>query len=462
MNNIFLLKQNWRLYLLFTGVPITSISGNNDSSGYEKPNILVFLADDLGTHELSCYGGENIVTPNIDRLANEGMLFSHNYASATMSVPIRASLYTGLYPVRHGSYQNHKSSNPDIKSITNYLPELGYRVGRSGKRHSTPKSVYDFVEIPGFEVDCVSKTAHFSTDRIKEFIITDEQPFCLFVCSIHPHVPWTWGDKEAIDSDKIVLPPNFVDNPDTRNIYRDYLAEINALDKEVGSVIKMLEETGKLNNTLIIFLGEQGPQFPFGKWTCYRYGQHSAFIARYPDKIEAGRISNAMIQYEDILPTLIDFCGGDIVKEMDGRSFLEVLYGNKEEHRNWVYGIHNNIPEGTAYPIRSIQNKKYKLIMNLTPEVNYFEKHLMNANIRGQGWNSWLESAKDNPEAKSLVDRYVKRPALEFYDIENDPWELINLADNQQYAEIISMMENELNKWMLQQEDKGVAMDIPF
>lgn len=462
MNNIYILKQNWRLYLLFTGVPITSISGNNDSSGHEKPNILVFMADDLGTHELSCYGGENIVTPNIDRLANEGMLFSHNYASATMSVPIRASLFTGLYPVRHGSYQNHKSSYPHLKSITHYLPELGYRVGRAGKRHTTPKSVYDFEEVPGFEIDCVSKTAHYSTDGIKEFIQRDGQPFCLFVCSIHPHVPWTWGNADELDPDKLILSPNSVNNAETRLLYRDYLAEIKALDEEVGAVFQVLEESGKLNNTLVIFLGEQGPQFPFGKWTCYRYGQHSAFIARYPAEIEAKSISNALIQYEDILPTLIDFGGGEAPPEIDGRSFLKVLYGQQEDHREWVYGIHNNIPEGTAYPIRSIPDERYKLIVNLTPEADYFEKHLMDVNNRGQGWKSWLESAENDPLAKELTERYVKRPAIEFYDLKSDPWELNNLAEDGQYAERISIMKSELNKWMLQQEDKGVVMDVPF
>src|SRR5690554_2715583 len=193
------MRPSYILSLLLPGISLSSMLGKGASPDIEKPNIVVIMADDLGTHELSCYGGKNLDTPNIDRLANEGVLFNHNYASATMSVPIRASLFTGLYPVRHGSYQNHKSSYPHLKSITHYLPELGYRVGRAGKRHTTPKSVYDFEEVPGFEIDCVSKTAHYSTDGIKEFIQRDGQPFCLFVCSIHPHVPWTWGNADELD-----------------------------------------------------------------------------------------------------------------------------------------------------------------------------------------------------------------------------------------------------------------------
>lgn len=100
----------------------------------EKPNIVVILADDLASNEISCYGGKNLKTPNIDLIAEEGIRFTNNFASCAMSVPIRASLYTGLYPARHGSYQNHKISYSDIKSVTYYLPQAGYRVGRAGKR----------------------------------------------------------------------------------------------------------------------------------------------------------------------------------------------------------------------------------------------------------------------------------------------------------------------------------------
>lgn len=429
---------------------------------FENPNVVVIMADDLGTNELGCYGGKNIKTPNIDRLANEGVLFSNNYASATMSVPIRASLYTGLYPTRHGSYQNHKTSYSDLKSVTHYLPKTGYRVGRAGKQHTTPKSVYNFEELPGFEIKSTSGTAHYSTDGIEEFITRNEEPYCLFVCSIHPHVPWTWGDPEEIDINDIIMPPNAVDNNGTRELFRKYLAEIVALDEEVGAVLDILERTDQLENTLVIFLGEQGPQFPFGKWTCYRYGQHSAFIARYPEKIKKNSTSDALIQYEDILPTLVEFCEGEKVYEIDGFSFLDVMYGKRDEHREWTYGIHNNIPEGTAYPIRSIQDKRYKLIINLTPNIDYFEKHLMNVNNDRSVWASWIKSAFISKVAKSLTSKYLRRPAVEFYDLKNDPWEMNNLANDHNYADRISIMKDELDKWMVQQGDKGIYMDIEF
>ncbi|MDR1102750.1 MAG: sulfatase [Tannerella sp.] len=426
-----------------------------------KPNIVVILADDLATNELGCYGGQNIPTPNIDRIAGEGVRFTHNFASCAMSVPIRASLYTGLYPVRHGSFRNHKNSFPDIQSITTWLPAAGYRVGRTGKRHTQPHLVYDFEEVPGFETDCVYPSANYTTAGIKEFITNSDQPCCLFVCSTNPHVPWTEGDRSKIDADKIILPPNLVDNPETRRLYRDFLAEVGALDEQVGAVLKTLEETGRLNRTLVMFLGEQGPQFPFGKWTCYNFGQHSALVARYPEKIKAGTVTDAIVQYEDVLPTLLELAGGAPVDGIDGWSYLPVLFDGEREHRQWAYGIHNNIPEGTSYPIRSIQDKRYKLIINLTPEVPYFEKHMMNVNDTEQVWASWTESAGTGSVARETVNRFTIRPAIEFYDLETDPWELTNLAGDRLHAKRIAEMKIELEKWMQQQGDRGAELDKP-
>ena len=384
----------------------------------EKPNIVVILADDLASNEISCYGGKNLKTPNIDRIAEEGIRFTNNFASCAMSVPIRASLYTGLYPARHGSYQNHKISYSDIKSVTYYLPQAGYRVGRAGKTHTVPKSVFNFEKVPGFEENCIAVTADYTVDGIRDFMRQDS-PFCLFVCSTLSHAPWTCGNKDEFDADKVILPPNCVDNKGTRELFRRLLAEIRALDNQVGDVLKTIEEVGKLDNTLVVFLGEQGPQLPGGKWTCWNYGQSSALVARYPAKIKAKSTSDAIVQYEDILPTLMEFVGGDEIEGIDG-----------------------------------------KLILNLTPEVEYFEKHLMNLKNERSVWASWIESTKTDKRARYFVDRYVKRPAIEFYDMQKDPWELNNLAEEKKYAKRIAMMKGELEAWMRQQGDTGAQMDV--
>lgn len=453
------MKKRNSLPVLLSAISCTGFAMQS-ASNEDRPNIVVIVADDLGTHELGCYGGTNVATPNIDRLAKEGIRLTNNYASCAMSVPIRASMYTGLYPVRHGSYRNHKKTFAQIKSITHYMPPTGYRLARAGKRDSAPESVYRFEELPGFKTGCTDADASYSTDGIEAFVNRNNDPFCMFVCSINSHRPWTSGDPSKIDPDRIALPPNCVDNKGTRDLYRRYLAEIGQLDNEVGSVLKVLEEAGKLENTVVIFLAEQGPCMPFAKWTCYRYGQNSAFIARYPNKIAQGKVSDALVQYEDILPTLMDIAGGGPIADIDGFSCLPVLYGERPDHRKWSYGIHNNIPEGTTYPIRSIQDKRYKLIRNLAPGLDFYEKHMMKPGDKTQVWGYWLETARTNDQARTLTERYVHRPETEFYDLEQDPWELNNIADKPEYRERIALMRAELEKWMKEQGDTGIDLDL--
>ena len=420
----------------------------------QRPNIVAIIADDLAMHELGCYGGVNVPTPNIDRIAREGIRFINCYTTASTSVPVRASLYTGLYPVRSGTWKNHQTSRSDIKSITAYLPELGYHVWRSGKTHTSPRSVFQFVEIPIFRPNTVRDVSSLQTDSLEKRIRETKDPFCLFVCSNNPHAPWTSGDPSVIDPDKLVLPPILPDNKEFREIYTTYLAEIVEFDKEVGEIWKLLEKTGQLDNTLLMVLGEQGAKFPGGKWTLWDYGVNSAMVARFPKKIKAGTVSDVLVQYEDVLPTFIDFIGGKPAPEIEGSSFLPALFGKNKECRKWAYGNHNNVPEGSPYPIRSIRDKRYKLIWNLTSEVDYMEKHVMNSRL----WSNWIYG---DERVKKLAARYVRRPALEFYDIKNDPWELNNLASDKKHAKRIAKMKQELEKWMKDQGDLGIAMDAP-
>lgn len=457
-----------RIVAAAIAVPLASEAtiafGKDSVCTEEKPNIVVIIADDLLSSEISYLGGKNINTSNIDRIAREGVSFTHNYASMAMSVPIRASMYTGLYPVRNGSYANHKDTYYGTRTVNEYMPEEGYRVGRTGKDHPITKDVYLFNEIPGFTVGCTDREAPYFVDGIRNWVTESSDPFLLFVCSINPHAPWTWGDPSEFDPEKIVIPDNCVDSPEMRRIFCKYLAEVRALDNEVGSVYEMLKETGKLDNTIIIFLGEQGPQFPGGKWTLWNPGVHSALFARYPSRIKAGRKCDAIVQYEDLLPTFIDIAGGKPRAELDGTSFKKALYGeSKKSGRKYAYGIHNNIPEGTPYPIRSIRDERYALILNLLPDKKYHEKHLMKP---GGGptnvWPAWIESAKSDKRSQWLVDRFVSRPAIEFYDVKKDPWEMHNLAEDKRYRAKIEEMYAELIKWMEEQGDRGAEMDKPF
>ncbi|WP_232456809.1 sulfatase family protein [Pedobacter psychrophilus] len=427
-----------------------------------RPNVVIVMADDLDTRQLSCYGGKNLQTTNIDALAKEGMLFNDIYCSEAICIPTRASLFTGVYPARHGSYQNHKSVYPYFKSSVNqYLNNLGYKVGLTGKDHSTkPKSTFPFDIIKGFEENCVSKTDDYFLDSIKNYITKDDKPFCLFVMSINPHAPWTVGDPSKFNPEKLVLPPNWVDTKESRVEFCKYLAEVRRLDDQVGDITKLLKETGKDKNTVVIFLGEQGPQFPGGKWNSWNYGQKSSMIVRWPGTVKPMTTSNAIVQYEDITPTLIDIAGGKVIDSLDGNSFLKVIKQENKTHRDYAYGIYNNIPEGKAYPMRSIRDNDFKMILNLNSKDDYFLKYVMNPN--GIVWASWTEKAKTSPEAQVLTNRIIKRPAVQFYDMKKDPYELNNLADDSKYQAKIKDFKIKLAAWMKEQGDSGAAMDVEF
>lgn len=440
-------------------VPVAGTAGPPAERQGVQKNMLIFIADDLARNELGCYGGQNVKTPNLDRFAKEGVRFERMFSSTTICCPTRASIYTGLYPMRHGVYRNHGETRADVKSVVHYLGDLGYRVGLTGKEHFKPESVYPFEIVDGFEPNCVRKTAGYTTDGIVEFMKRDQkEPFCLFVCSTLPHAPWTVGDPSAFDQKNLELPPHFVDNKETRKAFAAYLAEIAVLDRQFGAVLDALKTSGKEGTTLVMFSGEQGPQFPGGKWTGWDYGQKSAFLVRSPGKLHKGMTSNALIQYEDILPTVIEYAGGKVPESLDGKSFFPVLQGKREKHRRLAYGIHNNLPEGTPYPIRSIRNDRYKLIVNLNPEATYFEKHLM-APGPDKYWNSWTRDAETSETAGHWVNRYLTRPALELYDTKKDPWELTNLASDEKLKPVIRELEKELYKWMDEQGDPGKTLD---
>ena len=271
----------------------------------KQPNILIVIADDLNKDSVGVYGNKDVKTPNIDRLAGQGMRFNLAYTSTAMCAPTRQQMYTGLYPVRSGAYPNHSKVKPGTKSLVHYLKALGYRVGLSGKRHFGPPSSFPF-ELVSRKVDAKA---------IREFVARDKkQPFCLLVTSNSPHVPWSAGDASQYDPAKLTIPPYWVDTPEMRESLTRYYAEITDLDREVGECMKILHDTKQANNTAMIFTTEQGAQYPGCKWTCYENGLNVGFIVRWPGRVKAGSVSDAMIHYVDVAPTLVQMAGGEAIK----------------------------------------------------------------------------------------------------------------------------------------------------
>ena len=419
----------------------------------KQPNILIVIADDLNKDSVGVYGNKDVKTPNIDRLASQGMRFNLAYTSTAMCAPTRQQMYTGLYPVRSGAYPNHSKVKPGTKSLVHYLKALGYRVGLSGKRHFGPPSSFPFEQV-SWKVDAKA---------IREFVARDEkQPFCLLVTSNSPHVPWSAGDASQYDPGKLTIPPYWVDTPEMRESLTRYYAEITDLDREVGECMKILRETKQEDNTAMIFTTEQGAQYPGCKWTCYENGLNVGFIVRWPGQVKPGSVSDAMIHYVDVAPTLVEMAGGEAIKGLDGRTFLGVLRGKTKRHNSATYGVHTQMyaigSPPTGYAVRSIRAGKWKYIMNLNHKVTF--KNALTQNDKENYWASWVRTAKTDPKAARLVKRYLNRPAEQLYDLSKDPHELNNLAGREKQAKVKARLKQQLQDWMTSQGDLGQATEM--
>jgi len=418
-----------------------------------KSNMVFIIADDCTFRDIGCYGGQ-AKTPNIDKLAKQGMRFTRCFQAAPMCSPTRHNIYTGLYPVKSGAWPNHTRAYPHVKSIVHYLKPLGYRVTQTGKTHINPREVFPFENFGGGKNPDMKYI-----DRLFSETAGGGKPFCLFACSNEPHTPWNKGDASAYPPAKIKLPSYLVDTPRVREDFSNYLAEITYYDSQVGEIVRLLEKHKLTDNTLVMVVSEQGNAFPFAKWTCYDHGLQSAMIVRWPGKIKAGSETDAMVEYVDVTPTFIDVAGGKPIAPVDGKSFLPVLRGKADTHKEHVFGIMTTrgINNGTdAYAIRSVRDTRYKLILNLNHKSKF-----TNACTKMPLFQSMIAKANAGDKvAKRLVHAYQHRPAVELFDMEKDPLEMNNLAGHSDHQKHVGRLRTKLKAWMEDQGDQGVETEL--
>lgn len=426
--------------------------GKDVDSKAARPNLVFIIADDCTFRDLGCYGGQAL-TPNIDNLAEQGMKFTRCFQAAPMCSPTRHNIYTGLYPVKSGAYPNHTFAKQGTQSIVQYLKPLGYRVALSGKKHIGPQDVFPF------EYSVKAKNPDMAQiDQLMAQCGDSGTPFCLFACSNEPHSPWNKGDASKYPADKIDLPPYLVDTPEVRENFSRYLAEITYYDGQVGQILSLIDKHQMRDNTLVMVVSEQGNSFPFAKWTCYSNGLQSGMIVRWPGKVEPGAVTDAMVEYVDVTPTFLEAAGADPIDILDGESFVSVLSGNKNQHKEFSYGIMTTrgiINGSDTYGIRTVRGLKYRLIWNLEHETKF-----TNACTQASYFQSMVQAAEAGDEkAKDLVNKYFYRPEFELFDCEADPLEMNNIAADPQYAKIVGKLKTKLDQWMESQGDHGVQTE---
>jgi len=420
----------------------------------QKPNIVVFISDDLGRLDTSIHGSKDARTPTMERLAAEGMTFDDAYVASPSCCPSRFSLLTGLMPARHGAHPNHSEVKPGTKFLPPILKKMGYHIASFGKiAHGNKKfEGLDFNEPKRTDM-WVEVEKYFKNNKI-------EGPICLLVGDRRPHVEWT--QEMNFDPKKITLPPFFLDTLETREHWARYLTDIEGMDQEMSRVLRFAEKKFG-DNFIFLFTSDHGGQWPFGKWNLYDYGTRVPLQVRWPGKIKANARASAMVSWVDILPTLIDLAGGDVPGSIDGKSFAPVLLGKSKTHRDMIFTTNTGDKEMNIFPIRSVRKEKYKYIHNLRPDA-YHTNHSdrLRSDGRGAYWHSWYAAAETDPKAAAIVKRYHTRPEFELFDLSKDPHELSNLADNRMYRDKLLDLKVELKKWTTAQGDDLQPHQEPY
>jgi len=426
------------------------------SFSQKKPNLVIYITDDQNQQDVGIYGNQDVITPNMDQLAREGMRFNKAYAASSMCSPSRSVMFTGLYPFRNGSQMNHFTTRPGIGNLPVFLKEAGYRVVIAGKTDVFPLSAFPFEHI-GKEFGKYDPVEN-RTDKRQEsvrlieshFKENPEQPLCIIIAPWLPHVPWV--TNRDFNPDKLKLPKYLADTRETRAALASYYQSISTADSLLGEIMKTVDKSGKKDNTAFFCLSDQGAQFPGAKWTVYDQGLRVPFIVRWPDRIKKGSTSDALISLVDLTPTLIDIAGLKPHIGLDGKSFKDVLTGAKTRHHDYIFAETSVEPHFwyNYVPSRSVINSDgFHYIKNYHPG-RRFITHIDKVERNMFYFDSWIQSSKVNKETKFLLERYSYRQPDELYDLNSDQNEFKNLSYNPgskaKVLELQEVLQNELKR----------------
>ncbi len=426
------------------------------ADGGKLPNIVFYIADDHNQLDSEVYGAKVLKTPNLLKLAEEGMVFDHAYVASPACGPSRAALLSGLMPARNGAEENHAAPRLETQTMVKLLKATGYEVASIGKvAHLRKPEVYGFDHYDGPPTQLAWRVKKFLAAR------SSDKPLCLLVGDRRPHVPWT---KENIyDPAKVILPSHFIDTPETREHWARSWSDITGVDSEIAKVDALAHEHFGTDDYIFMYSADHGGQWPFGKWNLYDAGSRVPLIIRWPGKIRAGSRSDAMVSWIDLFPSLLDLAGGSYPQDIDGKSFAGVLRGATDKHRDVIYTTHSGDGIMNVYPVRAVRTKRWKYIRNLRPDC-YHSNHSDTLRNDGAGayWDSWDAAAAKDPKAAAIVQKYYVRPAVELYDTEEDPTEQNNQADNPEYAAQLTKMSAMLDTWMAQTGDTQKVFREPY
>ncbi|MDX2190700.1 MAG: sulfatase [Bacteroidota bacterium] len=433
---------------------VITITFSFKSAETKRYNVLWLDLEDLSPH-FDFYGDYTIETPNISRLAKEGIVFDKAYACTGVCAPSRASIITGMFPSAIGAHNMRIESKPNFPNIPVYevVPPTQVRCFPDILRENgiyticSNKTDYQFKPSP-FTWDEYSKN-----DEIDRYELPKQRPFFKQInfWETHESQIWSWCRTNVpllIDSSKVKVPPYL---PQTAKTRGDWIAQYNNLkfvDHKIGKILKMLEDNKELENTIIILTGDHGDGLPRSKRTVYETGLRVPLIIRMPNKKLAGKRNDNLVYLMDLGPTILNFYGIKTPEYMHGKDLL----GNEKRK----YGFYNADRFDEKYDcIRAVNDGRFKYIKNFYPEKEQFINIKFRKNQEGVKELYLLDSLnKLSPIQKTVMRK--NKPAEELFDLKNDPWELNNLATQKEYKDKLLELRTALNNWMVEINDKGL------
>ncbi len=448
-----------------------SISGLYGAAG-KLPNILLILTDDQGAH-MGALGTRGVSTPCMDRLAQEGTLFTNSFAATASCAPSRTSILTGMYPHSNGTWRNVRLGmipvpagitdtvgvKPEIATLPELLNRGGYRTGITAKFHLNPANKFPFHET----IAVPNQTPEAFRTVVGKFIGSAAgKPFFLMANTSYPHRPFRKAHfasgRPTVDPAVVDLPANLPDLPEVRADWADYLTSIQCTDAIVGGMLDGLKDSGRAGETIVIFAGDQGPAYVRGKATLYDLGIRVPLIIRGPG-VKADQVCRKLTSLIDLAPTILEYAGLPLPDRLQGRSLLKLLSGgNQPSWRELIYAEHNAHGPGDYYPVRSVYDGRMHYLRNLKSETEY--AFIADTNIGGPAWDNrafdpTLRAKEEFPQQYALLQATVRRPPEELYDRASDPYEMHNVVGDRRYAKQLGRLRNAMDQWMKETSDSG-------
>ena len=429
-------------------------------SATPRPNILWLIAEDFGPH-LGCYGAKEVSTPNLDRLARDGVRYTRFFTTAPVCSPSRSAFMTGMYQTTIGAH-NHRSHRddgymlpPGVRLLTDCMRDAGYFTANVREMPApirfkgTGKTDWNFTYTNSIDGKA------FDSDQWTD--LKSHQPFYAQINFQETHRKFH-APKHA-DPARVELPPYYPDHPVVRADWAEYLDSATELDRKAGVVLKQLEQDGLADNTIIVFFGDNGQAHVRGKQFCYESGLLVPLIIRWPKNFPApknfkpGTVNSQLLEAIDLAPTMLAIAGTNAT--MQGTAFLSQRAGAPKQY---VFGARDRCDE-TVFRFRTVRDAKFRYIRNFTPERpllqpnDYKEKQYPVWNLLKQ----LHAEGKLTPVQAKLCEPNM--PSEELYDLDADPHEINNLAASPAHAADLKRLRDVLERWIADTNDQGRQLE---